>query len=374
MGECPDWSRVYVRRPLDRGYVINWNLQAKIWWAFLRDGKIRPAEHTLLALGPMFTPESQMSDCYEVVFEEMAFQGACFSTSAAMAARRHCAEAASSTCLVVDTGFSFSHACPFVLGLPLNHAVRRLDVGGKALSNLVRQQVSLRTLNILDEPLLANHIKETCCFVSADFEADLSRAGSLARGARSPLACEYVLPDYRTTQLGRLQSEAERELACAPGAPAVGDASALGGGASGVELQTVTLNLERFSVPEVLFRPQDIGIAQAGLHELAAQALAACPALVRPDLLANVRLIGGNARMPGLIDRFTAELRAETPSDYDLRVFCSQNAGDADDPILYAWRAASWFASSDSFPRFVVSKAMYDEHGAAVCKGMFQDL
>ena len=97
---------------------------------------------------------------------------------------------------------------------------------------------------------------------------------------------------------------------------------------------------ERFMVPEALFHPSDLGIEQAGVHEAIWSAVSAAPAgthavlrvrrsppagsglskqvtrrslalslVVRDALLQNVRLIGGNAGIPGMARRVYVAFR-----------------------------------------------------------------
>ena len=46
--------------------------------------------------------------------------------------------------LVVDAGFSFMHAAPVLGGRVLSAGVRRVDLGGKALTNYLKELVSYR--------------------------------------------------------------------------------------------------------------------------------------------------------------------------------------------------------------------------------------
>ena len=40
--------------------------------------------------------------------------------------------------VVVDVGYSFSHVVPFVEETPVNHAIKRVNVGGKLLTNYLK--------------------------------------------------------------------------------------------------------------------------------------------------------------------------------------------------------------------------------------------
>jgi actin-related protein len=57
---------------------------------------------------------------------------------------------------------------------------KRLDVGGKLLTNQLKELVSFRQWNMMDETYIMNDVKEVCCYVSQDFKADLEK-------------CRYVL-------------------------------------------------------------------------------------------------------------------------------------------------------------------------------------
>ncbi len=49
----------------------------------------------------------------------------------------------------------------------------RLDIGGKLLTNHLKELVSFAQWNMMDETYIMNGVKESCCFVSDDFGRDL---------------------------------------------------------------------------------------------------------------------------------------------------------------------------------------------------------
>jgi actin-related protein 6 len=51
-----------------------------------------------------------------------------------------------------------------------------MDLGGKALTNYLKELVSYRSLNVMDETLLIDDAKEKLCFVSLDAPRDLRLA------------------------------------------------------------------------------------------------------------------------------------------------------------------------------------------------------
>ena len=49
----------------------------------------------------------------------------------------------------------------------------RIDVGGKLLTNHLKELVSFRQWNMMEETYIVNDVKEKCCYVSRQFAADL---------------------------------------------------------------------------------------------------------------------------------------------------------------------------------------------------------
>jgi actin-related protein 6 len=158
---------------------------------------------------------------------------------------------------------------------------------------------------MIDETHLMNEVKEAVCYVSHDFKGDLERTwkGSVS-GRRKPgndrgdIVVDYVLPDYNTHKMGFMRphdpslSGKLKKLGSATGA--AGDA--------GFE-DFMTLGNERFTVPELLFSPGDVGMKQGGLGEVVMQSLQALPKGLWSAMLANLVVVGGNAKMAGFVER-----------------------------------------------------------------------
>jgi len=46
--------------------------------------------------------------------------------------------------LIIDSGHSFTHIVPFFNGIKLNYAMKRVNIGGKILTNYLKELVSFR--------------------------------------------------------------------------------------------------------------------------------------------------------------------------------------------------------------------------------------
>lgn len=247
--------------------------------------------------------------------------------------------------LLVDSGYSHTTITPLIYGRPVQTAIRRLDVGGKTMTNLLKDLVSLRHWNLLDDSYLVSQIKEDTCYVSQDYKADLQRVWDYkapkqkAQALQKNIIAEYVLPDYRTTFRGHVRGESTAST-------------------TSEDETTLPLGNERFVVPELLFNPSDMGSKQAGLPELIVQSLSCIPPAMWPSLLANIIVVGGNARLPGLRRRLATELRSLTPADCTLRIAIPE------DPVSFIWSGGSRMAAQTHvLERVVVTRQEYQEHG-----------
>lgn len=289
---------------------------------------------------------------------------------------------------------------PIFNGQVLLGGVRRVNVGGKVLTNYLKELVSYRQLNMMDETYLIDTIKEALCFVSADVRKDLA---AVARQGpkRWPLRAEFVLPDGVHNLKGHVRAppgtappqqgvQQQPGEAAPPGAQAPGQQGAPTQAAAPVatsptgsqpqggpqrpgrpsapgglpQEQVLQLVNERFMVPELLFHPGDVGLPQAGLPEALVQAVSACHCAVQPLLYSNILLTGGCTKFPGFMERFAAELRALVPDTCQVHI----SSGGAD-PGLTAWRGMSQFVSSGEYWRAAVTRQQWEAEQGRWQKG-----
>lgn len=122
---------------------------------------------------------------------------------------------------------------------------------------------------------------------------------------------------------------------------------------------SMTLGSERFSIPEILFTPSDIGSRQPGIAEAVMQSLSVLPPALQATLLSNILVVGGNARMKGFVRRVQDELRMLAPVEYEVRVRAME------DPVTSTWLGGARMAGNREVVRKIgVSKEEYAEFGS----------
>ena len=207
--------------------------------------------------------------------------------------------------LVIDSGYSHSTVTPLYNGRPIQQAIRRLDVGGKFLTNYLKELISIRHYNMLDETYVMNEIKEAVCYVSEDFKRDLERTWKGNSSSRQKaldderdIAVDYVLPDYNVHKSGFMRPHDHSVTA------KMRKMGSMAGVGDTVE-DYMTLRNERFMVPELLFNPGDVGMKQEGLPTIALQSLSGLPPGLWPAMLANILVVGGNSKIEGFMSRLS---------------------------------------------------------------------
>ncbi|BBN03542.1 actin-related protein 6 [Marchantia polymorpha subsp. ruderalis] len=387
ISEVQDIQGISIRRPMDRGYLINPDTEKEIWErVFKTHLKIRPSECSLLLVEPLFNLPSIQKSTDEIVFEEFGFQSLFVANAPALSHNYQvdCAPdsliAKSNCSLVVDAGFSFTHAVPVFDGFVVNHAARRMNLGGKALTNYLKELVSYRAWNMMDETYIMEDVKEKLCLCSLDTAADLDVARS--RGRSNYFLCDYILPDGIKHKRGfvknpqaasaymhkrkkvepvdmeedddeEIAEKEETRSATKAGLPAKEDH------------QILTLTNERFLVPEMLFHPADLGMNEAGLAECIVRAVKACHPTLHPVMYSNVLLTGGSTLFNGFKERLENELRPLVPDEFEV------NVQSVDDPLLAAWKGGSMLAASQDFHTAAITKREYEESGSSRCRRRF---
>ena len=207
--DCRDLSSLFYMLPFQRGYLINWDSQKTIWdyvygkTCFNVD---TPAKN-LVFTEPYFNFNSIQEGLNEILFEEYRFKSVFRATPADLACYKNRTEfPTEQCCLVVDCGFSFTHVVPFVRGKKIRESIKRIDVGGKLLTNHLKEIISYRQLHVLDETWVMNACREDCCYVSMDFQGDMKKA-SKRNSPENTVGRDYVLPDFTTIRYNNYKCE-----------------------------------------------------------------------------------------------------------------------------------------------------------------------
>lgn len=364
--------------------MTNWEGEKVVWERAMRDSlakggveveTVAAAEMNLILTEQNHAPVALQRYADEMVFEEFGFGalwrgvGACLNAYAPSPFEGSGKGDADATTeekgegrgfgvpleclLVVDAGHSHTSVTPLYHGRPIQPACRRLDIGGKFLTNYLKDLLS-RTMDMHREEWISQEIKEDTCYVvknSSEFSSRLERVWKGgqkdAREIDASIVVDYVLPDYEKLKRGFAR----------PHDPSKG-AKLRRLGIGGESEMVLPVGNERFTVPEILFTPSDIGMQQDGIAGTIMQSLEAIPKGLWQAFLANVLVVGGTSKLPGFVERLEYELRGKIDDGFTVRVAAAQ------DPIKNAWLGGAMLAQNDDLLKsMMVTRAEYLEHG-----------
>ncbi|KAL1517511.1 hypothetical protein ABEB36_001266 [Hypothenemus hampei] len=346
--ECRDCSGLYFLLPCERGYITRWEVQKPVWDHVFSKNVCPIEDNPVILTQPLFNFKS-IQDCIdEIFFEEYEVTNLfrCVPTDLAYLNyirernfnKRH-------ACVIVDSGYSFTHIIPYINGSKFVRAIRRLNVGGKLLTNHLKDIISYRQYNVMEETYVINQVKEDTCYVSEDVKKELLEAAKPL--SRNSIVRNYVLPDFNGIRRGFILDPNKTE--------------------SEDSYQILRLNNERFIVPEILFHPSDIGMKSMGIAEAVVKSIMSCPIEQRESLSKSIILIGGNCKFPGFKERMYAELRSLLPDKWHVNVF------QPDDAATYSWKGGNALLKSQDFRNNVVTKKDYDELGSMIIQERFNN-
>lgn len=296
-----------INNPIENGVVNNWDDIEKIWKFIFTNGlKIDPVEYNIMLTETPMNPKENREKMTQIMFESFNVQGLYIANEPVLSLY----SLGKYTGISTDFGTYISYFVPIFFGCPIPHAVYRLNLAGKDLTEYMAKLLDEngQRFNTTAEKEIIKEIKEKSCYIALDYEEELKNIREF----------EYELPDGNK----------------------------------------ITLKEQRIKCPEILFKPNIIGKEESGIGKICNESIQKCNLDIRKDIYNNIVLSGGTSMLKGLSERFSKEIKNFALESMKGEV----NVISSSERKFAVWTGGSILSKTGSDSMWI-TKAEYEEYG-----------
>ena len=314
---------------MQNGHITDWDSITRVMHHVNGALGSNPKDHAVLVSEAALTSRTQRATLGQLLFEQLQHPSALFSVQALMSLY----STGNTTGVVLDVGDGVTHACPVYHGYTIREAVRRVDFGGRDVTNYLQQLLRqygtfLDTSAELD---IVRQIKEQHCTVAAS-ALNLQDA-ALGGGAGQTKSVGSSAPTTVTIQ------KVKHRLP---------------------DGTMITIGNEQCIAPEALFNPALVGREVPSVVQVLNESIRRSDIDLRRELYENIFIAGGSTLFANFPTRFLTEITKKTPRDCKVRLTAPAER------LYTTWIGGSFLAQLSSFKAMAIKRSEYLEEGERV--------